>query len=71
MIVVPLFEGDDDEVAWKQHDVYGHALAVIVSTCIRYVRFARIVLNDAGHPDWGTIVDLDHRTMQSAHDLLA
>ena len=34
MIVVPLFEGDDDcEVALKQHDVYGDALAIIVSTC--------------------------------------
>ena len=38
MIVAPLFEGDDDgEVAWKQHDVYGHALAV--------------TKRNAGHPD--------------------
>ena len=72
MIVAPLFEGDDDdEVALKQHDVYGHALAVIVSTCNRHVRFARAVLNDADHPGWGTVEDFDHRTMQNAHDLLA
>ena len=72
MIVAPLFEGDDnDEVALKQRDVYGHALAVIVSTCNQHVRFARAVLNDADHPDWGTVEDFDHRTIQNAHDLLA
>ena len=72
MIVAALFEGDDDsEVAWKQHDVYGDALAIIVSTCNRHARFACAVLNDADHPDWGTLECSDHRTIQDAHDLLA
>ena len=72
MIVVPLFEGDDDcEMAWKQHDVYGDALAIIVSTCNRHARFACAVLNDADHPDWGTVECFDHLTIQAAHDFLA
>ena len=42
MIVGSFFDGDDDEqVAWKQHDVYGNALQIIVGTCNRLTWFAR------------------------------
>ena len=72
MIVGHYFEGDDDrDVAWLQHDVYGEALYVIASTCNQYARFARGVLNDTQHREWGTVDTFDHRTLQGAHDLLA
>ena len=72
MIVAPFFKGDMDmEVASKQHDVYGQALWIIVSKCHRYTEFARSLLNDADHPEWGTVEHFDHRTLQHGHDLLA
>ena len=72
MIVGSFFDGDDDEqAAWKQHDVYGEALRIIVGTCNRLTWFARGVLHDSQHEDWGKEVSLDHRTLQGAHDLLA
>ena len=72
MYIIPLFEGDVDmEVARKQHDVYPQALEIIVWKCARYTEFARFLLNDADHPEWGTVDSYDHRTLQHAHDLLA
>ena len=72
MYVIALFEDDvDTEVAWKQHDVYSEALGIIVSRCNQYAEFARHLLDDADHPDWGTVSSFDHRTLQHAHDLLA
>ena len=72
MWVVPRFDGDVDmEVANKQHDVYGQALGIIVRQCNLYAEFARRVLDDADHSEWGTVESLDHRTLQGAHDLLA
>ena len=72
MIVGSYFEGDVDmEVAWKQHDVYQQALGIIVSQCNLYTEFARTLLDDADHPEWGTVERFDHRTIQNAHDLLA
>ena len=72
MYVIPIFEGDVDmEVASKQHDVYPQALGIIVSKCNLYTEFARSLLNDADHPEWGTVEYFDHRTLQHAHDLLA
>ena len=66
------FDGDDDDaVAQLQHDVYREALRIIVSTCNQYAVFARGVLNDTRHLDWGTVRTFDHRTLQGAHDLLA
>ena len=68
MIVAPFFAGDVDmEVALKQHEVYGQALGIIVSKCNRYTEFARSLLNDADHPEWGTVDHFDHRTLQHAH----
>ena len=72
MIVGCFFEGDtDDEVALKQHDVYHRALRIILETCNQHARFARAVLSDTNHPEWGTVEEFDHRTIQDAHDLLA
>ena len=71
MIVGSYFEGDDKEVAWKQHDVYGVALATIVSTCNLHTNRARALLNSSEHPEWGETKCHDHRTLQCAHDLLA
>ena len=72
MYVIPFFEGDVDmEVARKQHDVYPQALRIIVSKCNLYAEFSRSLLDDADHPEWGTVDSFDHRTLQHAHDLLA
>ena len=72
MWVVPRFDGDVDmELAKKQHDVYGQALGIIVRQCNQYAEFARRVLDDADHSEWGTVESFDHRTLQGAHDLLA
>ena len=59
------------EVASKQHDVYGQALWIIVSKCHQYTEFARSLLNDADHLEWGTVEHFDHRVLQHGHDLLA
>lgn len=70
--IVPLFDDDVDmEVAGKQHDVYWQALRIIVSQCNLYAEFARCLLDDTAHAEWGTIERFDHRTLQHAHDLLA
>ena len=72
MIVASRFEGDVDmELAWKQHDVYGKALRIIVSTCNFYARFSTALLADKQHCNWGNVERFDHRTLQMAHDLLA
>ena len=72
MIVGSFFHGDDDKVlARTQHDIYGDACGILISSCNRFTRFSKAVLNDTGHVDWGQIESFDHRTLQHAHDLLA
>ena len=74
MIVGKYFEGDYDEfVSWRQHDVYHAALEIIISTCIRYARFARNLLDDHDNEAWDKIEiwKCDRRAFQPAHDLLA
>ena len=72
MIVGTFFNGDDDNIlARAQHDIYGDALGILISSCNRFTRFSKAVLNDTGHVDWGQIESFDHRTLQRAHDLLA
>lgn len=72
MIVGRYFEDDyARDVAWKQHDVYGEALGIIVSRCNRLARFSITVLEHSPHEQWGRIERFDHRTLQLAHDLLA
>ena len=61
MRVTPLFDNDvDTEVALKQHGVYSEALGIMVSRCNQYAEFARRVLDDADHPEWGTVSSFDH-----------
>ena len=71
MIVGKHFEGDDSEVAWKQHEVYAKALSIIVSICNQHIECARSLLHSSENPEWGTIGTFDHRTLQFVHDLLA
>ena len=72
MLVFPWFDGDDDdEVAWKQHDVYRDALGIIVRKCNQFALRTRGLLDDTAHPDWGAVERFDHRTLQTAHDLVA
>lgn len=72
MIVGRPFLGEDDSaIAWKQHDVYWDALRVIVRGCNKLTRFAKTLLDDPFHPEWGEVGSYDHRTLQDAHDLLA
>ena len=51
--------------------MYGQALWIIVSKCHQYTEFARSLLNDADHSEWGTVEHFDHRVLQHGHDLLA
>ena len=72
MIVGKFFEGDDDTaIAWSQHDVYHHALGTIIQTSNRLTLFAKLLLDDESHANWGRIENCDHRALQDAHDLLA
>jgi len=71
MIVDSEFDGDDQVVAWRQHDVYKSALKIIVLGTNRFTSVARHVLKDEGHASWGKIERVDHRTLQDAHDILA
>ena len=59
------------EIAKKQHDVYGEALEVMISTTNHFARVAIALLDDRSHPGWGQFTRCDHRTLQDAHDLLA
>lgn len=72
MIVGTFFDGDDDtEVVWKQHDVYEEALSAIIQVSNRLTLFAKSLLDDRCHANWGTIKTCDHRALQGAHDILA
>jgi hypothetical protein len=71
MIVGDMFPDDNLDLAWKQHDVYREALEIIVQRTNRFCRAARHVLRDERHSSWGTVVRVDHRTLQVAHDIVA
>jgi hypothetical protein len=71
MIVGPCFPDDDMDVAWQQHDVYKKALSIIVNYVNLFGRAARHVLCDEEHETWGAVKQVDHRTVQSSHDILA
>ena len=72
MIVAKCFDGDHDmATALKQHDVYGHALGILVQTCNRLTGFAKALLDDKAHPDWGLIETFDHRCLQVRWSRLA
>lgn len=69
MIVGSSFASDDSKVGWAQHDVYGHALWIITSTCTQQVVDG--VLEFAVYRIREHVGGYDHRTLQGAHDLLA
>lgn len=72
MILAPQFQGDDMGLARIQHQVYGEALNVIVRRCNQFTRLAISMLGEDGrHPGWARDEQVDHRTLQFAHDLLA
>lgn len=72
MIVGASFEGDwDDVLKWKQHDVYGDALGIIVATCREHVARAASLLEVERPRQWETDAQVDHRVLQDAHDILA
>jgi hypothetical protein len=72
LIVGDYFDGDTDtDTSWEQHDVYHQALRSLIGTCNRLAQFAKAVLDDQHHEDWGEVESCDHRTLQAAHDLLA
>lgn len=72
MIVGCPFEGDNVELAWQQHEVYGLALGVIAQELGRRFRDACITLSvTQPAKGWPAESNIDHRTLQSAHDRLA
>ena len=72
MMICPVFDDDEDtNLMNMQHDVYGHALNILIANCNHLVRFAIVVLDDKEHDVWRQIRRYDHRTLQAPHDLLA
>ena len=71
MIVSKGFEGDSLQVANAQRDVYHEALKIIVKQCNKYARFARRLIPTESNENWGSVFNIDHRTLQFQHDLLA
>lgn len=65
------FLGDRIDLAWQQHGVYRDALRIIVQRCIDLGGFARRLLKDTTHAEWGMVEGYDHRCLQQAHDMLA
>lgn len=73
MIVADRFEGDDVVLAREQHDVYGDALGIILGGCrSHFVNACHIAGGEDPLDRWPRDKsNIDHRTMQDAHDLLA
>lgn len=71
MIVSKGFEGDSLQVANAQRDVYHEALKIIVKHCNKYAQFARRLIPTESTENWGRVFNIDHRTLQFQHDLLA
>ena len=75
MIVTTLFDGDTgdylDQVQWAQHDVYRDALRIIIRNCEGQAKLAHIILYDDWRERWNPSRVYDHRTLQTAHDILA
>lgn len=67
------FPGDgeiDMYIHWLQHNVYGEALRIIAKGCYRHTERASAIL---GYGDWERVStdEIDHRTLQYAHNILA
>lgn len=71
MIVSSLFEGDQNDVGWQQHDVYNRALGIIVNECRGAVVRAATILALEPPPVATASVKFDNRDLQFAHDIMA
>lgn len=72
MIVGSYFDGDEDmKTAWTQHNVYSDALRAITGECRSLVFFAHYVAGTGKEIPRPDEITFDHRTLQSAHDILA
>ena len=72
MIVSRSFEGDDDDfMKWRQHEVYGDALRIIISACKAHSENAAALLQTTLPIGWQLGPTFDHRVLQDCHDILA
>ncbi|MCA3078156.1 MAG: hypothetical protein ING71_05155 [Rhodocyclaceae bacterium] len=71
MIVLSLFDGDQADVGWQQHDVYNRALDIIVNECRGAVVRAATILALEPPSIATALVTFDHRDLQMAHDIMA
>jgi len=74
MIVGRVFEGDDDaDTQDMQHDLYHDSLGIIVAGCRKHCERATRLLQvkDPLFDRFCASKSVDHRTIQSAHDLMA
>lgn len=66
------FDGDEDfDAARMQEEAYSEAVGVIVDACNSLTRFARRLLEDSTHPEWGEISRFDRDAFRRPHDMLA
>lgn len=70
MIVGTCFEDDSVEAGWMQHDVYYDALRIIRSEC-RDMTVRAAALLGQEPPAVTKVEGIDHRSLQTAHDLIA
>jgi hypothetical protein len=67
MIVCDFYEGDDIELAWKQHDIYKHALSIIIQGYrVHFINAYQIVGGLDSFKLWSPDQSIDHRTLQNA-----
>ena len=59
------------KIAWDQHEVYGEALSIIGGGCVRHFRNACEIAGVDPAMAASLEEQIDHRTMQAAHDYLA
>lgn len=69
MIVSDRYENDDVTLAGEQHGVYWDASNIIVSECYAHCVTAWTILGSKDR--WHRWPQVDHRTLQNAHDILA
>lgn len=69
MIVTEVFLGDDEILAWVQHDMYGRTVGILIG--VLEARYHRATLQSPGLYRHLPIKAFDHRPVQSLHDALA
>ncbi|MXO87103.1 hypothetical protein GRI38_13805 [Altererythrobacter aurantiacus] len=72
MIICDQFEGDSMLLAKKQHEVYYDALGILIGGCRTHFERACLIAGIAVEQSrWPAPTNIDHRTIQDAHDILA